>query len=68
MPKPEQPAEESFAEIAKREGEEAAINAGIAADPDAFELDDEWFSRARPVAEVDPHDAGKLEPLASSRS
>ena len=33
--------------------ENAAINAGIAADPDAFELDDEWFARARPAIEVD---------------
>ena len=34
--------------------EEAAINAGIAADPDTFELDAEWFARARPAVEVDP--------------
>ena len=33
--------------------ENAAINAGIAADPDAFELDDEWFARARAAIEVD---------------
>ena len=32
--------------------ENAAINAGIAADPDTFELDDEWFARARPAIEV----------------
>ncbi len=35
--------------------EEAAINAGIAADPDTFELDEEWFKRARPAIEVVPH-------------
>jgi uncharacterized protein (DUF4415 family) len=29
--------------------EEAAINRGIAADPDNPELTDEWFARARPV-------------------
>ena len=29
--------------------EDAAINRGIAEDPDAFELDDEWFAKARPV-------------------
>jgi uncharacterized protein (DUF4415 family) len=34
--------------------EEAAIRAGIAADPDAAELDDEWFAKARPVSEVHP--------------
>lgn len=34
--------------------EEAAINAGIAADPDTRELDDEWFSQARPASEVMP--------------
>lgn len=27
--------------------EDAAINAGIAADPDTFELDDAWFAKAR---------------------
>ena len=30
--------------------EEAAINAGIAADPDAFEPDDAWFARAKPAS------------------
>ena len=38
-----------FDEIAVKHGEEAAINAGIAADPDTFELDDEWFGRAGPA-------------------
>ena len=34
--------------------ENAQINAGIAADPDARELDAEWFKRARPAHEVEP--------------
>jgi uncharacterized protein (DUF4415 family) len=34
--------------------EEAAIQAGIAADPDTAELDDEWFAGARPAREVLP--------------
>lgn len=34
--------------------EEAAINAGIAADPDARELDDEWFAQAKPASEFYP--------------
>lgn len=32
--------------------EDRAINAGIAADPDAYELDEEFFAKARPAAEV----------------
>ena len=44
----------TFAEIEAKYGEEAAINAGIAADPDAFEADAEWFAKARPAIEVDP--------------
>ncbi|MCY4372306.1 MAG: hypothetical protein OXC31_00955 [Spirochaetaceae bacterium] len=43
----------SFDEIAARQGEEAAINAGIAADPDSFELDYDWFERAGPAIEAD---------------
>lgn len=34
--------------------ENAAVKAGIAADPDTFELDEEWFARARPAEEVVP--------------
>jgi len=34
--------------------EEAAINAGIAADPESRELDAEWFAKARPASEVLP--------------
>ena len=32
--------------------EDAQINAGIADDPDTFELDDDFFARARPASEV----------------
>jgi uncharacterized protein (DUF4415 family) len=45
----------TFAEIEAEYGEETAINAGIARDPDDFELDDEWFARARPASEAVPH-------------
>ena len=34
--------------------ENAQINAGIAADPDARELDADWFQNARPACEVEP--------------
>lgn len=34
--------------------EEAAINAGIAADPDSRELDAEWFAKAKPASEMLP--------------
>ncbi len=35
--------------------EDAIINAGIANDPDTFELSDEWFDRAKPSEEAVPH-------------
>ncbi|MCY4212473.1 MAG: hypothetical protein OXF68_02485 [Gammaproteobacteria bacterium] len=35
--------------------EEERIRAGIDADPDAFELDAQWFKRARPVRDAHPH-------------
>ena len=35
--------------------EDAAINAGIADDPDTFEADDEWFATAKPSSEAVPH-------------
>ena len=44
----------TFDEIAERYGEEAAIAAGIAADPDARELTDSDFARMRPASEVIP--------------
>ena len=44
----------TFKEIEADYGEEMAINVGIARDPDAPELDEEWFRRARPAAEVVP--------------
>ena len=34
--------------------ENARILAAIAADPETFELDEAWFARARPAAEVAP--------------
>ena len=34
--------------------EDAAINAQIAADPDDFELDAEWFTNAKPTSELFP--------------
>jgi hypothetical protein len=34
--------------------EDAAINAQIAADPDDFELDDQWFENAKPTKELFP--------------
>lgn len=40
--------------ISPTDEEEAAINAGIAADPDNPELDGEWLKRARPAIEVRP--------------
>jgi hypothetical protein len=34
--------------------EDAAIRAGIEADPDNYEADAEWFAGARPAVEVHP--------------
>ena len=45
----------TFEEIAAQEGEEAAIQAGIEADPDAFELDADWFRHAIPAREFIPY-------------
>ncbi len=44
----------SFEEISGEYGEEAAINAGIEADPETMELDEEWLKKARPASEVVP--------------
>ena len=35
--------------------EDAAINAGIAEDPDAFEAEDKWFATAKPSSQAVPH-------------
>ncbi|MXY94153.1 MAG: hypothetical protein F4Y42_11990 [Caldilineaceae bacterium SB0664_bin_27] len=45
----------TFDEIAAQKGEEAAIQAGIEADPDAYELDADWFRHASPAREMMPH-------------
>ena len=57
MNKREELTEMTFAEVRERHGEEAAINAGIEADPDTFELDDQWFAKAQPSTVVDPETA-----------
>ena len=49
----------TFDEIAAVYGEEAAIQAGIAADPDTWELTED-FARMRPALEVDPDLAKQL--------
>lgn len=42
----------TFDEIESQYGEETAIDAGIAADPDTVEIDSDWLARARPTDEV----------------
>ncbi len=44
----------SFEETAVEYGEDAAIEAGIEADPETLELDEAWFDKARPAREVVP--------------
>ena len=44
----------TFDEIAEEYGLEAAIQAGIAADPDTWELTEEDFAQMRPASEVHP--------------
>ena len=44
----------TFREIEAKYGEEVAINAGIAADPDTWELTEEEMARSRPAIEVVP--------------
>ena len=55
----------TFDEIAALEGEEAAIQAGIKADPDASELDAEWFRHALPAREFMPHTRASYSWLSS---
>lgn len=45
--------------------EEAVINAGIAADPEARELEDEWFAKAKPASEF--FDAATFAALCAIR-
>ena len=66
MPKSKESNDMTFAEIADRHGEDAAIDAGIASDHDAFELDDDWFKRARPAVQVDPPLVDDPKPVISS--
>ena len=49
----------TFDEIAEEYGLEAAIQAGIAADPDTWELTEEDFARMRPASEVHPELVGQ---------
>ena len=51
----------TFAEIKAEYGEETAINAGIARDPDTWELTEEDFARSRSMAEVMPELADALK-------
>ena len=45
--------------ISPTDEEDAAIMAGIAADPDTFELDAEWFATAKTFQEAYPDGLGK---------
>ena len=56
----------TFDEIAAVYGEEAAIQAGIAADPDTWELTEDDFAQMRPALEVDP-ELGKQSRAAKGR-
>ncbi len=54
---------EAFAKIARKHGEEAAINVGIAAGPDTVELDSETIKKAPAVSAVAPHFIERYQPL-----
>ena len=58
----------TFDEISAAYGQEAAIQAGIAADPDTWELTEEDLARMRPVGEVDPGLAELLRPAQGEQS
>ena len=64
----EEPKGETFAEIVRKHGEEAAINAGIAADPDTIELDSETIKKAPAVSAVAPHFIERHQPLRNKAS
>ena len=51
----------TFAEIEAEYGEETAINAGIARDPDTWEIGNEDFERMRPATEIIPELVKTLE-------
>jgi hypothetical protein len=53
--------EMTFAEIESRYGEEVAINAGIARNPDTWELTDEDFARMCPAIELVPDLGGVVK-------
>ena len=57
----------TFAEVEALYGEEAAIQVGIAADPDTFEGDEDFFRHARPMSEVDPELHERLQQTPRSR-
>lgn len=52
--------------ISPTQDEDAAINAGIAADADSRELDAEWFAQAKPASEALPPEM--FAALAAKRS
>ena len=47
--------------------EDAANRAAIQSDPDAFELDADWFAKARPAAEVQPQVVQRHQRVRGSR-
>ena len=47
--------------------EDAANHAAIQSDPDAFELDGEWFARSRPAGEMHPQVVRRHQQVRGSR-